>query len=154
MYTNEKSRKNIRNDYTQSKQDNPRFQNMGNNNFQSSSLKDNKLENRNKLGDFITQDIKQHTGFQGKFPDSEFRDYTTTSRTYKSSGKDYRSTVEKQPFRNESRNIVNMMEQVKIYGYDVKDRNDFGASDFHLMPGMEVMAKYWEDNQVVIYLQP
>lgn len=147
-YPNDKNRKNARNDYSQPRQDNGRSYNS-NNNMTGFQPKDNKPENRNKLGayslgDFITQDVKQHSVFQVKNSESE-PSLSSSARQYKAINKDYRPPVDKRSQKNDSRSLVNMMEQVQIYGYDTQDAS---AHPF-LKPGTEVLAKYWEDNQVI-----
>lgn len=149
-YNNDRNRKSTRNDYAQGRQDNPRSYSSNNNNtFSSQSMsKDNKLENRSKLGDFLTQDIRQHSAFQAKSSESE-PSLIGSSRQYKTSfNKDYRSSGDKRSQKGDSKSFVDMMDQVKIYGYDTRDdRNNFISGDSVFKPGMEVMAKYWEDNK-------
>lgn len=152
-YPNDKNRKNARNEYSQPRQDNGRPYNNSNNNMTGFQSKDTKPENRNKLGayslaDFITPDVKQHSMFQAKSSESEPSLSNSSRQQYKVINKDYRPSGDKRSQRSDSRSLVNMMEQVQIYGYDAQDT----STHPFLKPGTEVLAKYWEDNQVIFYL--
>lgn len=153
-FPNDRNKKGARNDYAQGRQDNTRFQSSNSATGQHSNSKDNKLENKYMLGDFITQDItRQRSVNQAKALEPETSFPNSKQYPNKTFSREYKPAVDKRTPKIEPQNLVTMMEQVKIFGYDVKDdRNNFVAANSGLKPGMEVMAKYWEDKQVINHL--
>ncbi|GFY56308.1 tudor domain-containing protein 3 [Trichonephila inaurata madagascariensis] len=118
--------------------------------------KDKRLDQKNKFNaSGFHNDRNQRTYQQKTFGNSyrETTDNGNSSRRFQRSNNDRHQANNDRNYNHDRRSndiedLTQKTSQVKLHGYDTQNSGKvFVASKPFLKPGVEVMAKYWEDNK-------
>ncbi|GFT80443.1 tudor domain-containing protein 3 [Trichonephila clavipes] len=128
----------------------------GTSNHGQQFTKDKRLDQKNKFNaSGYHNDRNQRTYHQKTFGNSyrETTDNGNSSRRFQRSNNDRHQANNDRNYNydrrsNDIEDLTQKTSQVKLHGYDTQNSGKvFVASKPFLKPGVEVMAKYWEDNK-------
>ncbi|GFT14543.1 tudor domain-containing protein 3 [Nephila pilipes] len=152
--TNQSPRKD--NKYWSNNETNKTQSQDGTSNHGQQFSKDKRVDQRNKFNaSGFQNDRNQRTYHQKTFGNSyrESTDNGNSARRFQKSNSERHQTNNDRNYNNDRRSndiedLTQKTSQVKLHGYDTQNSGKvFVASKPFLKPGVEVMAKYWEDNK-------